>query len=136
MERVTAKPLIGPVPNWSSASAAKRVVTFASIIVLKARLKPLSIALIIDLPDLNSSLILSKIRTFASTDIPIVRTIPAIPGKVNVASNSVNMPNKINKLIMSVILVINPNILYLTNMKIITNKNPIARAMIPALIES
>ena len=57
----------------------------ASIIVLSACLKPLSIALIIDLPDLNSSRILSNISTLASTAIPIVKAIPAIPGKVKVA---------------------------------------------------
>ena len=50
-----------------------------------ARAKPESTAAITDLPFLISSLIRSKINTFASTAIPIVRTIPAIPGKVNVA---------------------------------------------------
>ena len=40
------------------------------------------------LPLLNSSLILSKIRTFASTAIPTVSTIPAIPDRVKVAWNS------------------------------------------------
>ena len=45
---------------------------------------------------MDSSLILSKISTFASTAIPTVKIIPAIPGSVNVASNSVNIPtNKI-----------------------------------------
>ena len=33
----------------------------------------------------NSSLILEKIKTLASTAIPIVKTIPAIPGNVKVA---------------------------------------------------
>ena len=41
----------------------------------------------IDLLFFNSSLILSKINTFASTDIPIVSIIPAIPGRVKVADN-------------------------------------------------
>ena len=40
---------------------------------------------IFELLHLSSSLILSKIRTFASTAIPIVKIIPAIPGKVSVA---------------------------------------------------
>ena len=44
--------------------------------------------------------------------------------------------NKINKLIINVILVINPKILYLTNIKIITKRNPIVKAIIPASIES
>ena len=46
------------------------------------------------------------------------------------------MPNKINKLITNVTLVIKPKILYFTNIKIITKRNPIAKAIIPALIES
>ena len=39
----------------------------------------------------NSSLILSKIKTFASTAIPTVKIIPAIPGNVNVASKIVRI---------------------------------------------
>ena len=62
--------------------------------------------------------------------------IPAIPGRVNVASNKVKIPTKKNKLISSVILAIRPNIFYLKNIKIITNKKPIIRAITPALIES
>ena len=62
--------------------------------------------------------------------------IPAIPGSVNVASNKVKIPTKKNKLINSVMLAIRPKILYLTNIKIITNKKPIIRAITPALIES
>ena len=46
---------------------------------------------------LSSSLILSNINTLASTAIPTVSIIPAIPGKVNVASNIVNIPIIINK---------------------------------------
>ena len=50
------------------------------------------------IPTFNSSLILSKIRTLASTDIPIVKTIPAKPGKVRTAPNPDNIP-KINKIL-------------------------------------
>ena len=39
IESVTAKPFIGPVPNCNSARAAKRVVTFASSIVINADFK-------------------------------------------------------------------------------------------------
>ena len=81
-------------------------------------------------------MILSNIKTFASTAIPTVKIIPAIPGRVNVASNKVNIPNKINKLIINVKLVIRPKTLYLTNIKIITKRKPIAKAIIPAFIES
>ena len=43
------------------------------------------------------SLILSKIITFASTDIPMVKIIPAIPGKVNTALKEAKIP-KMNKM--------------------------------------
>ena len=46
-----------------------------------------------DLPLRNSSLILSKIITLASTDIPTVKINPAIPGRVNVASSNARTPN-------------------------------------------
>ena len=85
MPRVTAKPLIGPEPKIYKKSAANRVVRFESIIVEIARLYPLSIAGIAERPFLSSSRIRSKIKTFASTAIPIVKTMPAIPGRVNVA---------------------------------------------------
>ena len=68
----------------------------------------------------NSSLILSKIRTFASTAIPTVKIIPAIPGNVRVASNKVRMPNSIKRLIINVKLVIKPKILYFKNINITT----------------
>ena len=42
-------------------------------------------------------LILSNIKTLASTAIPTVKIIPAIPGKVSVASNNVKIPTKKNK---------------------------------------
>ena len=41
---------------------------------------------------LTSSFILSKIKTLASTAIPTVKIIPAIPGNVSVASNNVKIP--------------------------------------------
>ena len=85
---------------------------------------------------LSSSLILSKIKTFASTAIPTVKIIPAIPGRVKVASKRVRTPKRINKFIINVTFVIKPKNLYLTNIKTITNKNPIDNAIIPALIES
>ena len=68
--------------------------------------------------------------------IPTVKIIPAIPGRVSVASNKVKIPSNKNKFIINVALVISPKNLYLTNIKIITNKKPIAKAIIPALIES
>ena len=46
MDSVTANPLIGPEPNANSRTAAIRVVKLESIIVVKARLYPASIAFI------------------------------------------------------------------------------------------
>ena len=44
IDRVTAKPWIGPVPNWNRKSAAIRVVRLASMIDDSALSKPASIA--------------------------------------------------------------------------------------------
>ena len=44
MVSVTAKPLIGPVPNWNRKSAETIVVTLESMMVAKARWKPRSTA--------------------------------------------------------------------------------------------
>ena len=60
-----------------------------------------------------SSFILSKINTFASTAIPTVNIIPAIPGKVSVASKIDNIPISNIKFDISATLAIRPNILYL-----------------------
>ena len=46
----------------------------------------------------SSSLILSKISTLASTAIPMVKTIPAIPGSVNAAPNEARAPIKKKRL--------------------------------------
>ena len=72
----------------------------------------------------------------ASTAIPTVKIIPAIPGNVSVASNNVKTPIKIIKFKINVIFVIAPKILYLTNIKSTTKTNPIISAIIPAFIES
>ena len=80
-----AKPFIGPVPNCQRTKAAIKVVTLASIIVVNARSYPPSIAAFGVFPFLSSSLLLSKIITFASIDIPTVNIKPAIPGSVSVA---------------------------------------------------
>jgi hypothetical protein len=92
--RVTAKPLIGPVPNLNKTAAAIKVVILASIIVLIALVKPDSVAALRVFPFFNSSLILSKIITLASTAMPIDSIKPAIPGKVNVALMADNAMSK------------------------------------------
>ncbi len=85
MQRVTEKPLIGPVPKEYRMIATKKVVKLASKIVKKALSYPWSIACKGLTPCFSSSLIRENINTFASIAIPTVRTMPAIPGKVNVA---------------------------------------------------
>ena len=92
--KVIAKPLIGPLPKKNNTTAAIIVVTFESRIVAKALENPESIAFLKVLPLRNSSLNLSKIKTLASTAIPIDKIIPAIPGRVKVASNNFNENNK------------------------------------------
>ena len=72
IKRVVAKPLIGPVPKIKRINAVRPVVIFASKIEDKALLKPSDTDFFNPLPLFNSSLILSKIRTLASTEIPIV----------------------------------------------------------------
>ena len=91
---VIENPLMGPEPMKKRIIAAIKVVTLASNIALKAWEKPVSIELIFDLPNNCSSLILSKIRTFASTAIPTVKAIPAIPGNVKVASKRTNQETR------------------------------------------
>ena len=87
---VTEKPLTGPDPIANKITAVINVVIFASIIAESAFSYPNSIALAGPLFNLISSLMRSKIKTFASTAIPIVNTIPAIPGSVNVAPMALN----------------------------------------------
>jgi len=55
---------------------------------VKARLKPSLIARCGVMPLAISSRIREKISTLASTAIPIVNTIPAIPGRVRVAPST------------------------------------------------
>ena len=84
---VAANPLTKPVPKEKRAIQLISVVKCPSIIDEKASEKPFSIDLINVFPLLNSSLTRSKIRTFASTAIPILRINPAIPGSVNVTGS-------------------------------------------------
>ena len=67
MDNVTAKPFIGPDPNWSNIKAATKVVAFESMIALRAFSNPLFTEALRGLPLASSSLILSFIRTLAST---------------------------------------------------------------------
>ena len=106
-DKVIAKPFTGPVPMKYKINAVNKVVILASKIVTNALEKPSRIA---DCGSLffNSSLILENIKTFASTAIPTVKTIPAIPGSVKEAPN-IDITPVINiRLMINDILAINP----------------------------
>ena len=124
MLSVTANPLIGPVPIEYKITATKRVVIFASIIVLKAFANPFFIACWVSTLAFNSSDILAKIKTLASTAIPTVRTIPAIPGSVSVAPTRDIIAVTSTRFDIRAIFADKPNNLYLINIKIKTNINP------------
>ena len=111
--KVTEKPFTGPDPIKNKMNAAIRVVMFASKIVVLDFVYPASKAIIGFFSFLVSSLIRSKIKTFASTAIPTVKIIPAIPGKVYVASNKVRIPISKKRFETRAKLAINPNALYL-----------------------
>ena len=98
---VTANPLMGPTPNEYKIAPTKNVVMFASKIALNAFEYPPSIAALSVLPVARSSRTRSKISTLASTAIPMVNTIPAIPGSVRVALKPAKMP-KIKMMLMIV----------------------------------
>ena len=85
-ESVTAKPRIGPVPNWKRNRAAIRVVMFESHDQTTAHAEAgVDRSAHAVFPTLISSLMRSKIRTLASTAMAIESTMPAIPGSVRVA---------------------------------------------------
>ena len=87
---VTANPRIGPEPYIYKITDEMIVVICVSIIVIKARPNPRSIEVGTSKPRCNSSLIRSKIKTFESTAIPILKIKPAIPGKVSVAPRTIS----------------------------------------------
>ena len=84
---VTANPLIVPIPDKYSTTQVMIVVTLESRIAEKAFLKPESTDAFIVFPRFISSFILSNMITFASTAIPIERTIPAIPERLKFILN-------------------------------------------------
>ena len=90
--RVTAKPRTGPVPNWYRMAATMIVVRLESTMERLARSKPALMALGGVRPRANSSRIRSKMRTFASTAMPMVSTTPAMPGRVRVAPSAAMPP--------------------------------------------
>ena len=92
MIKVVANDSISPVPKTLRIIATSKWVTFASMMEGNAFLKPTSIEPDKSMPRYCSSRILSKINIFASTAVPIVNTIPAIPAKVNTAPKDAKKP--------------------------------------------
>ena len=85
---ISAKPLTPAVASENRTSAVIAVTTFASMIVESPLPYPDAIAARTDLPSRDSSLMRSKMTMFASAATPIVRIIPAKPGRVSVTSKS------------------------------------------------
>ena len=71
------------------------VVIFESRIDGQACSNPESMALTNDRPWCNSSLMRAKMRTLASTAMPMERMNPAIPASVSVTGMSLKMANTI-----------------------------------------
>ena len=92
---VYAKPLTVPVPSMKSTPAPTMVVTWLSKTAVNARRKPICTEARRLFPDHNSSLSRSKIRTLASTAMPIESTKPAIPGRVKTAFTPASKPSSI-----------------------------------------
>ena len=76
---------------------------------IRALLYPLSIPAFNVLPRRISSRMRSKMRTLASTAIPTVSTIPAIPGKVKVAPSTDMIATSNTRLVVSATLAASPN---------------------------
>ena len=92
---VCAKPFTVPEPFKYNTTAAISVVILPSNIAQNALPNPLVIDVLTVFPDAIYSLIRANIITLASTAIPIVSTIPAIPGSVSVISNALSI-NTVN----------------------------------------
>ena len=95
MMSVVANDSISPVPKILRIMAISKWVTFASMIDGRALRKPVLMAVSVSAPMACSSRTRSKMRMLASTAVPIVSTIPAIPAKVSTAPKEAREP-KIN----------------------------------------
>ena len=90
MLNVKANPLIKLVPKAKSIMATSKVVKFPSRIEGQLLLNPSSEAIAKLFSFFSSSLNLEKIKTLASTAIPIERINPPIPAKVKVTGINLN----------------------------------------------
>ncbi len=91
MLKVKAKPLIKLVPNQKRIKATIKVVIFPSLIEGQLLLNPSIKETLKLFSCFISSLILEKIKTLASTAMPIERIKPPMPAKVKVTEINLNM---------------------------------------------
>lgn len=94
MVSTTPNPFTGPVPMKIRMTDDTSVVRLESKMVLKALSYPEASAPRTDLPVAASSRMRSKMRTLASTAMPRVRTMPAMPGMVSVVLMEHITPNR------------------------------------------
>ena len=102
--KVVAKDSISPVPKILRMIAISKCDTFASIIEGRALRKPVLMAVSVSEPKACSSRTRSKIRMLASTAVPMVSTIPAIPARVSTAPKEASEPKIRTTLTISAIL--------------------------------
>src|SRR3989344_1503423 len=126
--RVKAKPLTAEVPNQNKMIAVMIEEMFESLIESQALENPSCRESWIFLPFFNSSFVLSKIKMFASTAIPMERINPAIPAAVNVTGISLKTARDKTTYITSERLATTPGNLY----QRIRNKTISAKPKIPA----
>ena len=89
---ISAKPFTDDVAAAYRMPAVISVTTLASMIVWNPRRYPVEIAARIDLPARTSSLMRSKMTMLASAATPIVRIVPAMPGRVIVTGRAATIP--------------------------------------------
>ena len=108
MVSVTAKPRTAPDPSQNRTRVEISVVMLESMMVVIARLYPASMAATGDLPECISSRMRSLMSTLASTAMPMVSTMPAMPGRVRVEPISDSTPKMMAMLIRSAMLANTP----------------------------
>ena len=106
--RLTANPFTGPLPKYIRITAQSSVVKLPSSTAEKAFSYPRLTALANVLPAFSSSRMRSKTSTLASTAMPRVRMIPAMPGMVIVAPNAAIAPRMSTTLTASAATAITP----------------------------
>ena len=132
--RVWANPFTVPEPLNQRTAAAIKVVMLPSTIADIAFWKPVFNAFFTLLPRDISSRTRAKMMTLASTAMPILRMIPAIPGRVRVTLNAFNIRSTSSVYITSARLEASPGRKYTKIIKMNTMASPIAPAFRLVLI--